>query len=120
MVYLNHVHETQPCMRNQQSFTYQTNSVFYGTYASLPHLQQPATAFYTNPDEFIHALMPHFFKTHSNIILKSTHTPCNSLFPSGSPTKILCTFPAYYMPHTSHPHLHLTLSRSICRFTSSR
>lgn len=71
----------------------------------------------------IHTLMPHFLNTHSNIILPSTHRSSNKSLPfkfsDHNFVSISDSSSAYCMSHPSHPLSHLTLSRSICKFTSS-
>jgi len=55
---------------------------------SLPHLQQPTTCPYSEPDQSILSAPSHFLKIHFNIILPSTPGSFKWVsFPQVSPTK---------------------------------
>jgi hypothetical protein len=97
---------------------------FMKTERSLPHSQEAATCLYPEPDQFCPCPPTHFLNIHFNITSHLRLCLPSGLFPSGLPTKTLCTPLLYPIPAACPVHLILLylVTRDIfgeCRSQSS-
>ena len=75
------------------------------TEGSIPHSQEPVTCPYPEPDQSSPCLPSHFLNIHFNITSHLRLCLPSGLFPSGFPTKTLCTPLLFPIPAACPFHL---------------